>query len=450
MSRVIKLVCFNVISRFYFGPSLGNIYMMQMKGFFMISKTAIFRFLTRVVLPIAIVAAAISGFINLKNSKPKAPANPITEQVWGVSSQLVQLQDIAPEVVLYGAVEARETAQLSSTVSAFVTQVDVGRGDSVSAGQTLVVLDDSELRLTLAQRKASLRDVEARIQSEINSDNTNQQALIIEQQLQAINQKNLERQQQLVAKKVAPILRLEEATRALQQQQLSLLNRKNMIADHPNRIAQLQSQLTQSKIQLKFAELDLRRTRIVAPFDGRILNVDTASGNRVRNGDRVVKLYNNKSLEVRSQIPARYLPLMQTANSGRGLKASITLSGKTYGLTLDRLSAEASSSQGGIDAFFSLNSDQNIEVGRNLQVKVKLPTEANVVSVPALSIYGQNRIYRIVDNRLEAINIQRIGDWTSPTGERLTLVRSPDLFSGDNILITQLPNAVTGLLVEMR
>jgi multidrug efflux pump subunit AcrA (membrane-fusion protein) len=328
--------------------------------------------------------------------------------------------------------------------------VDVGRGDSVKAGQTLVLLDDRELRLTLTQRKASLIDVEARIQSEINNNNTNQQALVIEQQLQAINQKNFERQQQLVAKKVAPTSRLEDASRVLQQQQLSLLNRKNTIADHPNRIAQLQSQITQSKIQIEFAQLDLERTRIAAPFDGRILSVDTASGNRVRNGDRVVKLYNTQSLEVRSQIPARYLPLMQTANSGRGLEASIDHNGKTYGLTLERLSAEASSSQGGIDAFFSLDRDQDIEIGRNLQLKVKLPTEANVITLPALAIYGQNRIYRIVDDRLEALSIQRVGDWTSPKGQRLTLVRGADLRSGDNILITQLPNAVTGLLVEKR
>jgi multidrug efflux pump subunit AcrA (membrane-fusion protein) len=416
----------------------------------MISKSFVFRFCTKILLPIVIVVAAVSGFNYLKSSKPKAPANPITEQVWGVASHLVELRDIAPVVTLYGAVEASETAQLSATVSAFVTQVNISRGDSVNKGQKLVVLDDSELRLTLAQRKASLRDVEARIKSEVNSNQTNQQALGIEQQLQAINQKNLERQQQLVAQKLAPASRLEDATRALQQQQLSLLNRKNTIADHPNRMAQLQSQLTQSKIQLQFAEIDLERAHILAPFDGRILSVDTASGNRVRNGDRVVKLYNARSLEVRSQIPTRYLPMMQTTDSGGGLEASIIHRGQTYSLKLDRLSAEASTSQGGIDAFFSLDGSQNIEVGRNLQVNVELPIETNVVALPALAIYGQNRIYRIIDQRLQAINISRVGDWTSPTGERLTLVRSDELLTGDHVLITQLPNAVTGLLVEMR
>jgi multidrug efflux pump subunit AcrA (membrane-fusion protein) len=394
------------------------------------SKSLVFRFLTKVLLPIAIIAAAVAGFIHLKNSKPEVPAKPITEEVWGVSGLLVELKDIAPEVTLYGASEASETVQLSSTVNAFVNVVSIKRGDRVSQGQKLIELDDQELRLTLAQRKASLRDAETRIDT--------------------INQKNFDRQQQLVAQKVAPTSRLEDATRVLQQQELSLLNRKNTIANYPNRIAQLKSQVTQSKILLQFAELDLARTHIEAPFDGRILSVDTASGNRVRNGDRVVKLYNTKSLEVRSQIPARYLPMMQTNDATKRLEASIVHNGQTYPLVLDRLSAEASDSQGGIDAFFSLDGGQEIEVGRNLQVIVKLPTQANVAALPALAIYGQNRIYRIVDQRLEALSITRVGDWTSPTGQQLTLVRSAELRSGDQVLITQLPNAVTGLLVETR
>ncbi|MDC9720181.1 MAG: HlyD family efflux transporter periplasmic adaptor subunit [Gammaproteobacteria bacterium] len=416
----------------------------------MSSKPFLPSFITKVLLPIAIIAAAITSFIYLKESKPEVPAKPIAEQVFGVSSHLVKLQNISPEITVYGAVEARQTVQLSATVNAFVNAVNVGRGDRVSQGQLLVQLDDRELHLTIAQRRASLQDVEARITSEINSNKTNQQALIIEQKLQAINQTNLERQQQLVTQNLAPSSRLEDASRAFQQQQLSLLNRKNTIADHPNRMAQLQTQMTQSEIQLEFALLDLQRTHITAPFKGRVLSVDTASGNRVRNGDRVVKLYNTQSLEVRSQIPARYLPMMQTTQSSHSLSASIFHNGSRHHLIFDRLSAEASASQGGIDAFFSLEEGQNIEVGRNLQIHLKLPEETNVAALPALAIYGQNRIYRIVDERLQAVTIQRIGDWTSPTGQRLTLVRSAQLNNGDQVLITQLPNAVTGLLVEAR
>ena len=73
-----------------------------------------------------------------------------------------------------------------------------------------------------------------------------------------------------------------------------MLNRQNNLNDHPNRLAQLQASAAQSQAQLDFAELDLERTVINAPFDGRILNVNTAVGNRARNGDQVVTLYNTQ------------------------------------------------------------------------------------------------------------------------------------------------------------
>ena len=167
----------------------------------MSAKSILSRFIFKVALPIAIVAGAIAGFIYLKDSKPEVPAKPIVEQVWGVSSHVIQLQDLAPEITLYGAVEASETVQLSATVNAFVNQVNVSRGDRISKGQTMAQLDDRELRLTLAQREASLADIEARINSEINRNKTDRKALTVEQQLQAINEKNLRRQQQLVDRK---------------------------------------------------------------------------------------------------------------------------------------------------------------------------------------------------------------------------------------------------------
>ena len=126
-------------------------------GITMNLKTLVFRFLTRFLLPVAIIAAAVYGFMQLKGSRPKAPAKTVTEQVWGVSSHQVALRDIAPEVTLYGAVEASETVQLSSTVNAFVNQVSIGRGDRVSKGQQIIELDDRELRLTLRPTKGEPR-----------------------------------------------------------------------------------------------------------------------------------------------------------------------------------------------------------------------------------------------------------------------------------------------------
>lgn len=400
----------------------------------------------KVILPVAIVGGAVAVFMYMQKTKPAVPAEPIQEKAWAVSTYAVDITDASPELTLYGAVEASETVQLSATVNAYVKQVKVAKGDVVNKGDTLITLDDRELKLTLAQRQASLQDIEARIASEVNRNTTDTKALNIEQKLQDLNIKNLERQQELVANNMAPASRLEDATKVVHQQHLSLLNRQNSLHDHPNRLAQLQASAAQSQAQLEFAQLDMERTVINAPFSGRILSVDTAVSNRVRNGDRVVNLYNTQSLEVRSQIPARYLSLLQ---AGDQLSASLSHAGKDYQLKLDRLSAEASNSQGGVDAFFKLPAITNLEVGRNVQLILALPEEHQVAAIPALSLYGQNRVYRIVDNRLQAVQVERLGEIRGGNNQPLTLIRSHDLEDGDQLITTQLPNAVTGLLVEL-
>ncbi|HBD23940.1 MAG TPA: secretion protein HlyD [Oceanospirillaceae bacterium] len=410
-------------------------------------KSFFFAFIKKVVLPLLIIGGAFYIFKYLQSSKPSVPAKPIEEKVWTVATHKVSLTDAAPEITLYGSIEASEIVQLSATINAFVKQVDVAKGDEVKQGQSLITLDDRELTLTLTQREASLLDIGARIASEKNSHETNTNALAIEQQLQELNLKNLARQEELVANNMAPSARLEDANKLVRQQQLSLLNRQSLINNHPNRLAQLEAQAMQSQAQLDFAKLDLQRTQIKAPFNGRVLSVNTSQGNRARNGDRLVSMYNTQSLEVRSQIPARYLAYLQ---SGKSIQARLAYNGKRIKLPLDRLSAEASGSQGGVDAFFILPKDAQLEVGRNVEITLELPTEQQVAAIPALSLYGQNRVYRIVDDRLQAVVIKRLGEIEGKDGESLTLVRAAELKDDDLLITTQLPNAVTGLLVETR
>ncbi|MCP4789583.1 MAG: HlyD family efflux transporter periplasmic adaptor subunit [Gammaproteobacteria bacterium] len=413
----------------------------------MTAKSFFSSLIKKVVLPALIIAAAGYFFVYMKNSKPPVPAEPIAEKAWGVATHVVELVDAAPELALYGAVEASDSVELSATVSAYVDNVNVAKGDTVKAGQSLITLDDRELKLTLAQRQASILDTNARIASEKNSHATSIKAFAVEQKLQDLNLKNLARQEELVDNNMTPASRLEDANKLVHQQQLSLINRQSNLNDHPNRLAQLKAQALQNQAQLEFAEIDLQRTNIVAPFTGRILSVHTAAGNRTRSGDRVISMYNTQTLEVRSQIPARYLPYLQ---SGQQLRAQLNNNSINMQLPLVRLSAETSNSQGGIDAFFTLPKNASLEVGRNVQLTLALPVEQQVVAIPALALYGQNRVYRVVENRLQAVLVERLGEIRNSEGQPLTLIRGNDLNDDDQLITTQLPNAITGLLVETR
>ncbi len=180
----------------------------------MTAKSFFSSLIKKVVLPALIIAAAGYFFVYMKNSKPPVPAEPIAEKAWGVATHVVELVDAAPELALYGAVEASDSVELSATVSAYVDNVNVAKGDTVKAGQSLITLDDRELKLTLAQRQASILDTNARIASEKNSHATSIKAFAVEQKLQDLNLKNLARQEELVDNNMTPASRLEDASKS--------------------------------------------------------------------------------------------------------------------------------------------------------------------------------------------------------------------------------------------
>jgi hypothetical protein len=60
---------------------------------------------------------------------------------------------------------------------------------------------------------------------------------------------------------------------------------------------------------------------------------------------------------------------------------------------------------------------------------------------------GGDRIFAVLEGRLRAIPIERVGE-LSDMGVSSVLVRAPGLGPGSRVMITHLPNAVEGLKVQ--
>jgi len=119
--------------------------------------------------------------------------------------------------------------------------------------------------------------------------------------------------------------------------------------------------------------------------------------------------------------------------------------------SLNRLAGAVSNGQSGVDAFFALQSQPGMALpasGQVLELEITLPEMAQVVALPPQAIYENKRVYRVIDNRLEPINIQRVGETRNAQGEYQVLVSATKLSDGQRIITTQLPKAIQGLLVQ--
>ncbi|MFT5481651.1 MAG: RND family efflux transporter MFP subunit [Halieaceae bacterium] len=93
--------------------------------------------------------------------------------------------------------------------------------------------------------------------------------------------------------------------------------------------------LASVEAQLQTAELNLERTRIRAPFNGRINETRVDLGQYVTIGTPLAKVYDIATAEVRLPLSDRQLamldiPLGLTAEDGPGVKLSATIAGRTH------------------------------------------------------------------------------------------------------------------------
>jgi multidrug efflux pump subunit AcrA (membrane-fusion protein) len=403
-----------------------------------------------VVLPLAILVLAAAGFTLLKATRAVTPPVAAQEKSWRVSAIEVSPGRLTPNLLLYGTVEAPQKAEIRAAVTADVAQVEVREGQTVAAGAPLVMLDERDLALSLRQRAADLREIEAQIASEQARHAANQSALNREKTLLELAKRVVTRAQNLNTRKMISESAMDEAFQAVEKQALALDARQLEVDDHTARLAQLQARRARAEALQDQARLDLARAKITAPFAGRVVQAPVAPGDRVRPGDLLLEMYPTGDLEIRAQIPFRALPAVRAALAGnQPLLAAATVDAQPVSAQLDRLGGETGQNSGGMDALFQVTEGaQWLTPGRVLTLHMDLPLEDNVVALPFEALYGLDRIYRLEDGRMAALTVERVGEQRDVTGQAQVLARSPELQAGDRIIITQLPNAITGLKVE--
>ena len=402
-------------------------------------------------LPILILAVGAGGLVALVSSKPQREALQAQEKAWVIEVLTIAPATVTPQLSLYGRVRSPRTANKSAAVTADVRSVDVLEGEYVKAGETMVVLDDREAELLRAQRAAEVADIRAQIENELQRYENDIKALEYEEVLLELSRREVKRAKKLAKRKVGSEAQIDQMRQAEERQALALAERRFSVNQHASRDAQLQARLARANSLLLRAELDLDRTRVKAPFAGRVSRVSVSPGDRVRSGDGIVTVYNTSEIEIRAQIPTRKVPAVRDAlAAGNALEARALVDGRPLQARLDRFTAEVTRGGGGADAYFRvIEGGRELPLGRTVELVVDLPQVQGSVALPYEAVYGTDRIYRLEGERMRALQIERVGEQRNADGGTRVLVRSPDLQPGDRIVITQLPNAMDGLRVSV-
>ena len=392
----------------------------------------------RRLLPVLILVLAAAGFLALRATRPAPPAVETRERVWRIEAEPLAAIAVNPTLVLYGRIEAPDRGRAAAPVGGRVLEVSVRDGDRVEAGTVLARMDPRDLKPRIEQAAAELERERIRHRHD-------QEAIAQERTLLELAEAKLARFERLKNARLGAESAFDQAREEVARVRLSLTQRRQAIAEHPARLAQLQ-------VRLAEARRDAERGEVVAPFAARIGKVEVAAGDHVQPGQALLNLYPSDALFLRARVPAIYAEELRSALSrGEALRAHAEFGTSRLGARLERIGGEADAR--GVDVLLRMDDAARLPVGAFLNAVLERPRLEAVFPVPPSALHGGDRIYLIGDdNRLRALPVRRAGERRD--GGTLTLLVRPAtaaeaLARGTRILATHLPHAIDGLAVEV-
>lgn len=408
-------------------------------------KSILFRF--RWPLLVVIVTLILIKLMNLTANTPQQEQR--REDIPLVEIQHVVAQPDSVQVDLYGVVETPHLVTLRAPVTGYVQMSSVLEGDPIQTGQPLLRIDPKDQQLVIAQYQADVQEAQARLASERLKGTVNKTMLAQEQVLLAAAEREYKRQLSLNNKDLVAKSRVDTAQAEQARQQLALLQRQQQIDDHSNQLQLLEAQLARKESLLAKARFDLERSELKAPYAGRITSLLVTAGERVQAGDVLVEFYGDDSLEIRAQIPDRYLPGIRVLQE-QNRSVNAYLKGGENRWQLHRLTADVKEGRGGVDGLFRPLVSRPVAtvLGRPVALTLEIPLSSDVVRIEPRSLYDNRFVYRVLnDNTLEAVSVEMVGS-TIDKGREFIVVESPDLTTGDRLLRTRIANVITGLKVR--
>jgi RND family efflux transporter MFP subunit len=242
----------------------------------------------KIIAPLAVIAISAGAYVLLQISRPEPEKNEEGPRPTKVYTTSVQQHSTTLEVITQGEVRSRTEIDLVSQVGGRVVSVspEFVEGGRVRPGEALLQIEDTDYRLALSQAKAQLAEAELAVQQALADQDVARKQL-----------RNDPTASDLALKK-------PQVTRARAQREAA-------------------------RAGLEQAQLDLQRTSITLPFEGRVASTLVHIGQFIAPGTVLGKVFGTELVEIRlplnnAQLASLGLPIGYIAETGEGLPVSLS------------------------------------------------------------------------------------------------------------------------------
>ncbi len=330
--------------------------------------------------PMQALFAALSLSLVAVQTPAQQQQPPALVEVAQASDELM-----APQVQMPGTVVSKNDSRVSAQITGQVTWVAT-EGTLVKEGDMLAEIDDRNHRLAVERNQSQVARLEARVRF-LRAD--------------------LARQKELAETEFTPTSRVEEAE---------------------SNLLMTEQELAQARIALEQSKIDLGRTKVRAPFPGRVVERLAQAGEYSVPGRQIVRLVDTENLEIRGTAPVNLADVLRD-----GLPVTLRKDGNIFDSDIRALVPVGDTVSRTMEIRVSVPAGAGYVVGTALQIGVPSSAPAQVVAVPrdALVLRSEGTfVFRITDDNTAERLMVRTG---AASGARVAVLGGIE--SGDRVVI---------------
>jgi len=369
------------------------------------------------------------------------------ERSFIVNVAILQETTAHPKIVAYGEIRSWRSLELRASAGGQLVEMSpVFRdGATVKAGDLLFLTDPADARARQADAEAGLADAEA---EKAEADEAIAVAEL--ERTASIRQRDLrqqafKRQRQLQAKGYATEASVEEAELAFATADQAVLSRSQALIVARKRVLRTALAITRANIALEDARRILEDTRVEAPFDGLLSDVDAVLGRLVSPNEKLGLLVDPTALEAVFRVSSgQFARLIDENGTLRRTSVTVTLALGDFPVTVkgfvERTAAVVQQGQSGrlIYARLDLGPETILRPGDFITVEIEELPLLGVAIIPASAATEDGRILlvdadsRVVEKKISIVRRQadNIVVTGVPFGAQYVTERLPQLGPG--------------------
>ena len=309
-------------------------------------------------------------------------------------------------IIVQGTVQPVKTIRLDAIVGGYVTEKLVDGGNAVELGQTLLKLENQQLKLNFLQSETEASRLVNELQNtrqRLRVERFNLRKTLSDLDFQIAEAKDMfERNKRLREDSIISDLEYmrtkRDFDRLVEQREIEVESQKYQEENAELQIQQLEGTLERTEKNVDVWRQSLENLVVKAPVSGLLSSIEVEIGSNIQQGQNIGQIDDTSNFKMQVEIDEHYI-----ARVFIGLRGEFDFDGDTHRLEIVKVYPEVAEGRFNVDMEFLGDVPESIRRGQSLIVRLDLASAQSATLLPVGGFFSDTggRWVYLVDEKLK-------------------------------------------------